>query len=550
MSVYRRTLVYFKPFLGETALAMLLTLVSIGLNLLKPVPIRLIFDHVLLSPDAGRKFLAVHGLGPASAGTIVLCLCGALVLIQLLGGIIGLFTSLLFVKVGLQALLDLRTELYSYLQSLPLKYHDARRSSDSSFRVAYDSQAIQTIYNKGFSNIFNSTLTLAFTFFFMWRMDWLLTLLSMGIVPLIVAAIYFYANRIRTESTTIQERESAVLAAAQEGLSSIRMVHAFGREEFEVTQFNRHARESLEANLKLTMTSVSSALVVGTLMAVGTAVMYYVGSLHVLSKVLTIGALYQFAAYLLMLYQPLESLTYTVWALEGAAAGAQRCFEVLDKVDEVKDAPNAKRLGVAKGAVSFENVAFGYEPGRLILRDISLDILAGQTVAFVGGTGAGKSTLLSLVPQVLRSHRGPGAHGWRRPARAHEKIAPRPDQHRAPGHRPLLHHHPREHRLRTARRQRGGDHRSGPARPGAYLHHGHAGEIPQPGRRAREPPQRRAAPAHRHRARLSEERARSAAGRTDFGARPHHRTCHHGNHEGFDGGANHPHYHPPHRHRA
>jgi ATP-binding cassette subfamily B protein len=309
MSVYRRTLVYFKPFLGETVLATLLTLLSIGLNLLKPVPIRFIIDHVLLSPDRGRGFLMAHGLAPETPGTIALALCGILVLIQLLGGFIGLATSLLFVKVGLQALLNLRTELYSYLQSLPLKYHDARRSSDSTFRVAYDSQSIQTIYNKGFSNIFNSTITLACTFFVMWRMDAELTLLSLGIVPLIVAAIYFYANRIRTESTTIQERESAVLAAAQEGLSSIRMVHAFGREEFEVKQFQRHARESLEANLKLTMTSVSSALVVGTLMAVGTAVMWYVGSLHVLDKVLTLGALQQFAAYLLMLYAPLESLT-------------------------------------------------------------------------------------------------------------------------------------------------------------------------------------------------------------------------------------------------
>src|SRR2546426_10933358 len=104
------------------------------------------------------------------------------------------------------------------------------------------------------------------------RLDWQLTVLSLCIVPVIIVAIYFFAHLIRRESTSIQEQESAVLAQAQEGLSSIRMVHAFGREEFEVRQFQQQARQSLQANLRLTLTNVNSALVISTLMVVGTAV--------------------------------------------------------------------------------------------------------------------------------------------------------------------------------------------------------------------------------------------------------------------------------------
>src|SRR5205823_4026400 len=188
---------------------------------------------------------------------------------------------------------------------------------------------IQSIYNRGFTNIFNSGLMILGTFIVMMKMDWQLTLLSLGIVPLIMGAIYYYSNRIRRESTTIQERESALLTVAQEGLSSIKMVHAFGREDFEVKQFQQQARQSLQANLRLTLTNVNSALVISTLMVVGTAVMYYIGTLHVLAGTLTLGSLLIFSAYLLMLYQPLESLTYTAWAMEGATAGAKRCFEVL-----------------------------------------------------------------------------------------------------------------------------------------------------------------------------------------------------------------------------
>jgi ATP-binding cassette subfamily B protein/subfamily B ATP-binding cassette protein MsbA len=329
--------------------------------------------------------------------------------IQFLWGVINWATNYILVRVGLQTLLKLRTDLYSYLQSLSLKYHDVRRSSDLSFRVAYDSQSIQTIYNKGFTGIFGSVVTLIGTFAIMVQLDWELTLLSLAIVPLIILAIYFFAHRIRRESTFIQEQESAVLAQAQEGLSSIRMVHAFGREQFEVMQFHQQAQQSLQANLRLTLTNVNSALVISTLMVFGTAAMYYVGTLHVLAGTLTLGTLLVFSAYLLMLYQPLESITYTAWAMEGATAGAKRCFEVLDREDDVVDSPNAIAIETAKGAIGFHNVSFGYAlstaspsgggQDRQVLHDVDLRIEPNQMIAIVGGTGAGKSTLLSLVPR-------------------------------------------------------------------------------------------------------------------------------------------------------
>jgi ATP-binding cassette, subfamily B, bacterial len=390
MSIYRRVLQYYRPFLGRTLIGLALTLFGIALSLLKPWPFKIIVDDIL-----GRNPSATFGNSPR----LIPLLCLALIAIQLAWGVVNLITNYLFVKIGLQALLKLRTDLYAYLQSLSLKYHDARRSSDSSFRVAYDSQSIQTIYNKGFTNIFSSVIMLIGTFVIMMRIDWQLTLLSLAIVPAVVGAIYFFAHRIRRESTFIQEQESAVLAQAQEGLSSIRMVHAFGREEWEVHQFQHQAQQSLHANLRLTLTNVKSALVISTLMVIGTAAMYYLGTLHVLAGTLTLGSLLVFSAYLLMLYQPLESLTYTAWAMEGATAGARRCFEVLDREDDVIDSPNAVAISSARGAISFQNVSFGYAQDRPILHNVDLAIEPNQIVALVGGTGAGKSTLLSLVPR-------------------------------------------------------------------------------------------------------------------------------------------------------
>ena len=390
--IYRRVLRYYRPFLGATLLSLVLSLLAIGVNLLKPWPLKFIVDQILPSTSAFR-------LRHADWRRYIPLLCLAPVGLQVVWGILNFATNYIFVKVGLEALLKLRTELYAHLQRLSLKFHDARRSADSSFRVAYDSQAIQTIYNKGFTNIFGSVVTLVGVFIIMLQLDWQLTLLSLGIVPLIVGTIYFFARRIRVESTTIQEQDSALLTQTQEGLGAIRMVHAFGREDFEVSQFHQRAQQSLRANLRLTLTNVKSALVISTLTVCGTAAMYYLGTLHVLAGTLTLGSLLVFSAYLLMLYQPLEALTYTAWAMEGATAGARRCFEVLDREDDVRDSPGAVAISGTRAAIAFDNVSFGYDEKASGPGEIDLRISPNQIVALVGGTGAGKSTLLSLVPR-------------------------------------------------------------------------------------------------------------------------------------------------------
>jgi ATP-binding cassette subfamily B protein/subfamily B ATP-binding cassette protein MsbA len=265
--------------------------------------------------------------------------------------------------------------------------------------VTYDSQAIQTIYNKGFATTFEAIITLIGALSIMLPMDWRLTLVSMVVLLPVVWAIRYYSEKIRMGSNTIRERESELLATAQEGLGSIRIVKAFGRESFEVEQFSRNANRSLEANFHVNMISIRSGLIVGTLLALGTAVMYAAGSLQVLRGNLSLGDLLVFVAYLATLYQPIEQLTYTAWTLEEAAAGAQRCFEVLDQQEETRDAPGAAAITSAKGRLLFAGVSFAYNGRAPVLSGVDLEIAPGETVVIVGASGAGKSTFLSLVPR-------------------------------------------------------------------------------------------------------------------------------------------------------
>jgi ATP-binding cassette subfamily B protein/subfamily B ATP-binding cassette protein MsbA len=403
MNLYRRVIGYYRPYLGTICFSLILLVIGVAFSLLKYVPVQWVIDHVIKVGAGG--VVRWHGF-TFSPGQAALFAAVAMVVIYLLAGLLGFWRNYVSIEIGLKALLQLRTQLYSYLQYLPLHFHDRRRSGDSTFRVAYDSQAIQTFYNRGFDTIFGSVITLLMTFALMTAMDPVLAGVSLLIVPLLWITIYFFSARVRRQTTTLQQEESDVLARASEGLTSIRIVHAFGQEEYEVREFVREAEQSYAANLNLTITNAISSLAVSGVMALGLSLVLYVATLHILDGRLTVGQLTLFLAYVTMLYQPLEQLSYTAWALEGAAAGMQRVFEILDAEDSVPEMPGAKPMPRARGEIAFENVAFAYEAEHPILSGITLDVKPGQTVALVGGTGAGKTTLLSLVPRFYDPNSG------------------------------------------------------------------------------------------------------------------------------------------------
>ncbi len=403
MKLYQRVIGYYRPYLGTICFSLILMVIGANFNLLKYWPIQWVIDHVLTAGAGGRidydSFSFTAGQGAVLAAV-------AIVVIYLLAGLLAFWRNYVSIEVGLKALLQLRTQLYSYLQYLPLHFHDRRRSGDSTFRVAYDSQAIQTFFNRGFDAIVGSVITLLMTFIYMVSMDAVLAFYSLLILPPLWLTIYFFSGRVRRQTTALQQEESDVLARASEGLTSIRIVHAFGQEEYEVREFVREARESYAASLSLTVTNAISSLAVSAVMALGLALVLYVATLHIMEHRLTVGQLTLFIAYVNMLYQPLEQLSYTAWALEGAAAGMQRVFEILDAEDAVPEKAGAKPMPRARGEIAFENVAFAYEAEHPILRGISLEVKPGQTVALVGGTGAGKTTLLSLVPRFYDPNAG------------------------------------------------------------------------------------------------------------------------------------------------
>jgi ATP-binding cassette subfamily B protein/subfamily B ATP-binding cassette protein MsbA len=205
----------------------------------------------------------------------------------------------------------------------------------------------------------------------------------------------------------VHEHESDVSTRVQETLVGIRAVQAFGREQFESERFRNQANLSLLASLRLTVLQSASQSIVGLVLAAGTAAVIWLSARDVLLGRLTPGDLVLLAAYVAMIFKPLETLAYTAAAVQNAAAGAHRVLAVLDSVSEVTDAPGAKDLpGRARGNIVFENVSFGYNSERPVLRNLNLEIPAGQTIALVGRSGAGKTTLASLIPRFYDAANG------------------------------------------------------------------------------------------------------------------------------------------------
>jgi len=199
-------------------------------------------------------------------------------------------------------------------------------------------------------------------------------------------------------SMKVHERESEMTSRVQEALTGIRAVQAFGRESFEDERFRGAAQSSLKASLHLTVLQTASQSLVGLLLALATAILVGISAYHVLRGWLSTGDVVLTAAYVVMLFRPLETLANTAGYLQGAVAGARRVLTILDRTPDVADQPNAIKITTrARGQIELQNISFGYRPGQLALDDISMEIPAGTTLALVGPSGAGKTTLVSLL---------------------------------------------------------------------------------------------------------------------------------------------------------
>jgi len=390
----REILRYLWPYRIPFTMALFQVILISAFEILKPWPLKVVIDNVLSGKPLEWSFAATF-----DNETILVLSCIGLVLIYLLLGGLSILNNYTTIRIGQRMVNDFRSDLYSHLQRLSLAFHSRSRVGDLLYRITSDTYSIQAITMNGVFPVVTATAFLVMMFLVMIRLDWLLTLLALAICPALVITISLMSRRITEAATYFRERESEVFSVVQRAMSAIRIIQAFTKEEEEHRKFMRASVASLGASLRLfTLENFYSGVVNGV-MALGTALVLYIGARHVLSGSLSVGEIVVFTAYLASLYAPINTLSQTWGVIQTAKVGVRRVFEILDVERDMKDGSRIFPEKGATGEILVEGVSFQYVADQPVLKNISVRIEPGQKVAIVGPTGVGKSTLVSLVPR-------------------------------------------------------------------------------------------------------------------------------------------------------
>jgi ATP-binding cassette, subfamily B, bacterial len=395
--LYARLLAEARPFSTQIGGLLALSVLSSVLTLLTPLPLKIVVDSVIGSKPLAQPFnLMPHGSSASHTGILIFAAV-LFVAITLLKQLEQFASLVLSTYAGQKLLLHFRARLFRHVQRLSLAYHDMRGVTDSTYRIQYDSQSIQTLLISGVIPFLTAAFTVGGMLYVTTRIDPLLGLIAVSVVPPLLLVLHVYRRRLRRGWHQAKALESSALSVVHEALSALRVVKAFGQEEREGERFIDRSGESMRVQVGLSSVEGRFGLAIATIMGLGAAAELFVGARLVQSGSLTTGNLVLVMAYLQQLYEPLQTISKKMGSMQSSLASAERVFSLLDETPDLREAARARALKRSAGAVAFRHVWFSYDGHDPVLKDVSFKLDPGMSVGIAGATGAGKSTLVSLL---------------------------------------------------------------------------------------------------------------------------------------------------------
>jgi subfamily B ATP-binding cassette protein MsbA len=367
-------------------------------NLLGPWPLKVVLDDVLRNRESHATVTRwIHALVGSGKVAVLEFACAAVMAIAILDAVSSYFEKYLTTSVGQWVSHDLRRMVYSHIQKLSLAFHDEERTGDLISRVTSDIDSIQSFIMQGLLGILINLITLIGMIGVMFYLEWRFTLIALSVAPFLFAVVYTYTRRIKKASRAVRKKEGEITSVVEEVLSSIRVVKAFAREDYEVKRLEEESLEGVELALRARSLKAKLTPIVDIVVAVGTSLVLWFGARLVLNGSLSAGVLVVFIMYLSKMYKPMQELSKMTDTYSKAAVSYERIQELLETEKQVKDVRGAARARRFKGKVEFDHVSFSYVPDTPILEDVSFTIEPGKLAALVGPTGAGKTSVISLI---------------------------------------------------------------------------------------------------------------------------------------------------------
>ncbi|TMI51745.1 ABC transporter ATP-binding protein [Candidatus Bathyarchaeota archaeon] len=389
-----------RPYLWPIVVLLIISLTTVPITLIFPLPIKLLVDSVLGSQPLPGYLTVFVGAQLSKSLTLWLAitiLMGTAVLTYLQNLVNVWYTN----KVGNRMTLDVRARLFRQMQRLSIAYHDTMGAADSAYRTLNDAPMLRSFGIDSMIPLATSILTIGAMILVMVYFDWQLALVALLVSPMMFLLTFVFRPRIRAGWRKFRASESAAMAVAQESLGASRLVKSYGQEERKNKQLVSHYSASLNAQLKVQVDSAVYSLLVGVVTAAGLAAVFYIGIGHVQTGVLTLGSLLVVNYYVTQLYGPLRNVGQSILDIQMSLTGVERYRAVLDEKPDVPESPNALPLARAKGKISFQNVSFEYTKGHPVLDDVSFELPSANCLGVVGPTGSGKTTLSTLLLRLF-----------------------------------------------------------------------------------------------------------------------------------------------------
>jgi ABC-type multidrug transport system fused ATPase/permease subunit len=394
-----RTLI--RPYRVNLFFILLAMLVQTLMSLAAPWPLKIILDNVVGSHKLPSWLDNV--LKPVLAGSSKMQIAAAaavmVVVIALLGALASYIANYYTESVGQWVANDLRMRTYHHLERLSLSYFDSHQTGALLSTITTDIQTIQGFASSSTLSIIVDLFTIVGMLGIMFWLNWDFTLIVVAVTPFMLVMASRFKNVVKKATHEVRKQQSNMVAVVQQGLESMRVVKAFGRQDLQQEELATVSHATLDAALKARRVKALLSPMVAVIVSLCTAVVLWRGSSLILAGAMTSGALIVFLSYLTQFFKPVKDLATITNQIAQTAVGVERVRGILDAdiiIPEIADAVDPQAF---RGEIEFEDVAFAYASDAPVLQRVSFAIKPGEMVGIVGATGGGKSTIVSLIPR-------------------------------------------------------------------------------------------------------------------------------------------------------